>query len=166
MDARVAAVRRFNRFYTRRIGVLHEGLLDSPFTLTEVRVLYELAHRDRPTAAEVAAELGLDAGYLSRLLAGFARRKLIARTRSDADARRSHLTLSDKGRAAFAELDARSSAEVDAMLAALPAAGRRKLVEAMGAVEAVLGSSERAQIGRASCRERVEVSAPAAALKK
>ena len=146
MDAGVAAVRRFNRFYTRRIGVLHEGLLDSPFTLTEVRVLYELAHRDRPTAAELAAELGLDPGYLSRLLAGFARRKLIARTRSDADARRSHLALTARGRAAFADLDARSSAEVDAMLAALPATGRRTLVDAMAAVESVLDApAERAR---------------------
>ena len=91
LAAPVAAVRRFNRFYTKHIGVLREGHLDSPFSLTEVRVLYEIAHRDATTAAELARELGVDTGYLSRILRGFERRQLILKTRSDVDARQSHL---------------------------------------------------------------------------
>src|SRR5919108_6018843 len=93
LEQRVAAVRRFNRLYTRQIGVLGEGYLDSPFSLTEVRVLYELAHRDGLTAATLAAELGLDAGYLSRILRGFERRGFLQRSRSTSDGRQALLSL-------------------------------------------------------------------------
>src|SRR5690242_13578790 len=90
---RVEDVRRFNRFYTKQIGVLHEGLLGSPFSLAEARVLYELAHREKPTATELAKALGLDAGYLSRILRGFQKRDLIEKLPSAVDGRQSLLVL-------------------------------------------------------------------------
>jgi DNA-binding MarR family transcriptional regulator/GNAT superfamily N-acetyltransferase len=109
-----------------------------------VRVLYELAHRaDPPTAAELCRELGVDAGYLSRLLRGFERRRLITRTRSEADGRRSHLALTAAGRAAFAPLGARSRDEVTALLAPLAEPDQRRLVEAMATIEGVLGGADR-----------------------
>src|ERR1043165_7847548 len=86
----IAAVRRFNRFYTKHIGVLREGHLDSPFSLTEVRVLYELAHQDAPTASDLARELQIDPGYLSRMLRKFEQRDLIEKTRSESDGRQTH----------------------------------------------------------------------------
>lgn len=138
---RIEAVRRFNRFYTKEIGVLHEGLLQSPFSLAEARVLYELAHRESPTAVELARELGLDAGYLSRILRGFERRGLLAKTRSATDGRQSLLALTRRGRAAFAPLDAGSRAEIGAMLARLSAADQARLVDTMGAVERLLGGA-------------------------
>src|ERR1700684_2406791 len=104
---RVDSVRRFNRFYTRQIGLLGDGYLDSPFTLAEVRVLYELAHRDAPTAAEIGKALALDAGYVSRMLSSFRKRKFLARKASENDARQSHLSLTQKGRAAFRALEAK-----------------------------------------------------------
>jgi DNA-binding MarR family transcriptional regulator/predicted N-acetyltransferase YhbS len=134
----VAAVRAFNRFYTRRIGALNEGLLESPFSLTEMRVLYELAHREKPTAGELAAELGVDAGYLSRILATFAAQGLIAREPSTQDGRRRDLSLTEKGRRTFAPFDRASSEEVAAMLAGLGASERRRLVAAMGTIERIL----------------------------
>ena len=125
----VASVRHFNRFYTHRIGVLNEGHLRSPFSLAEVRVLYELAHRDAPTAVELARALGLDAGYLSRILRRFDRQGLVARTRSPDDGRQSHLRLTDAGRETFAALNGRSSDEIAAMLGALSAPEQRRLLE-------------------------------------
>jgi len=136
--ARVDAVRRFNRFYTRQIGVLQEGLLQSPFSLAEARVLYEVAHRDGPAAAELGRDLGLDPGYLSRILRGLRRRGLVDRRPSEADGRRSLLGLTRRGRAAFATLDERSRREVGAMLDALPPPGPGRLVEAMGTIERLL----------------------------
>jgi len=142
LERRVAAVRRFNRFYTSKIGVLH--YLGSDFSLGEVRVLYELAHRaDPPTASELCRELGVDAGYLSRLLRGFERRRLITRTRSDSDGRRSHLALTAAGRAAFAPLGARSHDEIARLLTPLAEPDQRRLVEAMATIEGVLGGADR-----------------------
>src|SRR5919199_4541593 len=115
----VPAVRHFNRFYTRLVGALDEGHLHSSFSLAEPRVLYELAHRETPTPAAIAADLRLDAGYLSRILRGFERRGLVERGRSPSDGRRSILRLTPKGRATFEDLDARASADVGGILAPL-----------------------------------------------
>jgi DNA-binding MarR family transcriptional regulator/N-acetylglutamate synthase-like GNAT family acetyltransferase len=139
LEQRVAAARRFNRFYTRRIGVLHEGAYRSPFSLTEVRVLYELAHRDRPTATALGRDLGLDPGYLSRILRGFERRGLVLKTRSAADGRQSHLALTAQGRKVFAPLNARSHDEVAALLGGLSAAAQARVVGAMQTIERLLG---------------------------
>lgn len=137
----IDAVRRFNRFYTRQIGLLEEGLLRSEFSLTEVRVLYELAHRQRPTATELCQELGLDAGYLSRLLKKFEARDLLVRTPSVEDARQSELTLTAAGRQAFEPLDRASHDQVAAMLAPLVASEREALVKAMRTIQRLLGDS-------------------------
>jgi len=122
--------------------VLH--YLGSDFSLAEVRVLYELAHRaDPPTATELCRELGVDAGYLSRLLRGFERRRLITRTRSDSDGRRSHVALTAAGRAAFAPLGARSHDEIVGLLAPLAEPDQQRLIEAMQTVEGILGGRDR-----------------------
>jgi len=143
---RVQAVRRFNRFYTRQIGVLQEGLLNSSLSLSEVRVLYELAHREKPTAAELCKELELDAGYLSRILRAFHKRGWILRESSQHDARRSLLSLSRRGRAAFEPLNARSNQEVAKMLGALAPSQQSNIVEAMQTIESTLlpGTPEKA----------------------
>jgi len=140
LDPRAAAVRRFNRFYTRQIGVLNEGILQSPFSLTEGRVLYELAHQARPTATDLSTALGLDTGYLSRILWRFERRGLLEREQSAADGRRSHLGLTAKGRAAIKGLDARSQAEVRGMLSHLSEPDQRRLLESMRVIERLLGA--------------------------
>jgi DNA-binding MarR family transcriptional regulator/GNAT superfamily N-acetyltransferase len=132
-------VRRFNRFYTKQIGVLGEGYLDSPFSLTEVRVLYELAHLDKQTAAALAAELGLDPGYLSRILRRFEQRGFLQRARSKADGRQALLSLTARGRRAFAPLHARSRQQIAALLTRLPVAKQQELMEALHTVEQLLG---------------------------
>ena len=132
---RVSAVRAFNRFYTRCIGALGEHLLDSPYSLAEMRVLYELAHRRGPTAAELADDLGLDPGYLSRMLNRFRKRGLLQRERSRADARRRHLQLTGRGRTAFAPYEAQARREVGAMLTPLPDATQRRVIDAMQTIE-------------------------------
>ncbi len=140
-DARIEAIRGFNRFYTRRIGVLHEGLLDSPWSLAEVRVLYELAHRPRVTARELAQDLAIDTGYLSRMLKAFERRGLVRREVSEADGRERLLSLTSEGRRAFAPLERRSRKEVAAMLDPLPESDRARLAGAMAAIERILEPS-------------------------
>ena len=140
-ERRVAAMRRFSRFYTRRIGVLQARFLDSPFSLAEARVLYELTRRDKATASEIGAELGLDAGYLSRILRGFAGRGLVAKERSRADGRHILLTLTARGRKAFAPLEAYSNDEVAKMLQGLSASDQARLIAATHTIEELVGGS-------------------------
>jgi DNA-binding MarR family transcriptional regulator/predicted GNAT family acetyltransferase len=140
LEHRVTAIRRFNRFYTGAIGALHEGLLQSRFSLTEARVLYELAQRAGVTATELGRELDLDSGYLSRILQRFEREGLIVRALSEVDRRQSLLSLTAAGREAFAPLDARSREEVGARLAALSEPAQASLVGAMQQIEALLGA--------------------------
>ncbi len=142
-EAGIAAVRRFSRFYTRRLGILREGLVGSAFTLTEARVVFELAQRGTATAADLGRDLGIDAGYLSRLLAGFDRRNLLVRRASETDGRQILLSLSDAGRAAFTAIDEGSRREVGALLAALDAVDRSRLVEALDTVETLLDDRPR-----------------------
>jgi DNA-binding MarR family transcriptional regulator/N-acetylglutamate synthase-like GNAT family acetyltransferase len=134
----VADVRGFNRFYTRQIGLLHEGVLQSPFSLTEVRVLYEIAHRARVTATEISNELGLDPGYLSRILTKFVTKGVIERKSSETDGRQSLLSLTRQGQKVFAPLNARQDEEVAAMLDKLSISEQQKLIDAMRAIQAVL----------------------------
>jgi DNA-binding MarR family transcriptional regulator/GNAT superfamily N-acetyltransferase len=139
LEDRVASVRRFSRFYTRRIGVLHEGLLGSPLSLAEGRVIWELAQRETATAAELAAELGLDPGYLSRILGGFERRDLIDRRPSERDGRQSDIALTEEGRVLYATIDTKSREEVAALLGDLEDADQARLVEAFETAERLLG---------------------------
>lgn len=132
-------MRHFNRFFTRQIGVLNEGLLRSPFSLTEARILYELAHREGPSATELRDDLGLDAGYLSRILRGFRKRDLVARRTSDSDGRRNLLELTPRGRRTFATLNKRSRDDIASMLGGLPQGEQDLLVAAMLAIERLLG---------------------------
>src|SRR5262249_5757591 len=142
VDARVQAVRAFNRFYTRRIGVLQDGWLGGPFSLPEARVLYELAHHDQPTATDVGGELALDAGYLSRMLRSLEHRGFVRRTRSKVDGRRAHLSLTRSGHTAFARLNQQTHDDVAAMLRKLPAADQRRLVAAMHVIEGLVGAKQ------------------------
>jgi DNA-binding MarR family transcriptional regulator/GNAT superfamily N-acetyltransferase len=139
-DPNIDAVRGFNRFYTRQIGVLREGLLQSPFSLAEVRVLYEIANRQRPAASELCQELGLDPGYLSRILGKLGQRSLVSKSASPSDGRQSLLQLTAKGKKTFAALDARQRTEIAAMLRPLPPAGQSRLVQAMQTIQTALGA--------------------------
>jgi DNA-binding MarR family transcriptional regulator/GNAT superfamily N-acetyltransferase len=143
IQRQIEAVRHFNRFYTRQIGVLQEGLLDSPLSLTDVRVLYELAHRKKPTATELCTELGLDAGYLSRILRTFQKRGWIRRESSQSDARSTLLSLTKQGRAAFEPLNARSSEEVARMLGKISVDRQHQLIAAMRTIEFTLSPETR-----------------------
>lgn len=137
-DDQIAAVRAFNRFYTRKLGVLDQHLGKSPFSLSEARVLYELAHRDDLAAKEIGAELGLDPGYLSRIVQSFDEKGLITRRPLPADRRQYQLSLTAKGRQAFAKLNLNSQNEVAAMLARLSASDVTRLTEAMATIESML----------------------------
>src|SRR5712691_4820076 len=139
LDQRIDAVRRFNRLYTRRIGVLQHGYLRSAFSLAEVRVLYELAHRDCATATELARELDLDAGYLSRILATFTRHGMLHRARSDRDGRELLLSLTRHGQDTFAPLETAAREQIGALLEQLPERQQQRLVAAMHAIGGLLG---------------------------
>nr|WP_189178453.1 bifunctional helix-turn-helix transcriptional regulator/GNAT family N-acetyltransferase [Microbispora rosea] len=134
----VPEVRAFNRFYTSVIGVLGAGMHDTPYSLTEARVLFELGTREAADAAGIRAALGLDPGYLSRILAKFETEGLISRERSAEDARRQVVRLTPKGRDTFGVLDRRSAAEIETLLAKLTDPERRRLVSAMGTVRSLL----------------------------
>ncbi|BCG81145.1 bifunctional helix-turn-helix transcriptional regulator/GNAT family N-acetyltransferase [Mesorhizobium sp. 113-3-3] len=142
----IDAVRAFNRFYTRQIGLLDEGLLKSAFSLTEARVLYELAHRDGLTATDLGRDLGLDAGYVSRLLKKFERDDLISRSTLVSDARQSSIALTPAGRNAFAPLNKDSHDQVAALLDRLPTSEQDRLVKSMRTVQALLDESAEPQV--------------------
>jgi DNA-binding MarR family transcriptional regulator/GNAT superfamily N-acetyltransferase len=137
-ERRVAAVRHFNRFYTRHVGLLRKTYLNSPYSLGELRVLYEIAHGHAPTASEIARVLDVDAGYLSRVLRNFEQRGLITRKTSASDARQSHLALTARGRRTFLPLEQRSQRQVGAILGQLRSADQERLIAAMGTIETLL----------------------------
>jgi DNA-binding MarR family transcriptional regulator/GNAT superfamily N-acetyltransferase len=139
LEARISAVRRFSRFYTRQLGLLQESLVHTRFSLTEARVLYELAHRETATASELAADLDLDHGYLSRILRRFGDEGLLKKVRAANDGRQSVISITAKGRKAFAPLNANSRDQVAAMLERLQPPDQQRVVGAMAAVEALLG---------------------------
>jgi DNA-binding MarR family transcriptional regulator/N-acetylglutamate synthase-like GNAT family acetyltransferase len=141
----VAAVRAFNRFYTKKLGVLDQHLLNSPFSLSEARVLYELAHCSSVAAKEIGAALGIDAGYLSRIVQGFDDKGLITRTPLPSDRRQQQLGLTAKGRQAFAKLDRSSEHEVAATIQKLDDGARDRLVGAMAAIEQILEPAAQAR---------------------
>jgi DNA-binding MarR family transcriptional regulator/GNAT superfamily N-acetyltransferase len=144
-EERIAAVRRFNRFYTQRLGVLQRGWLDSPYSLTEARVLYEIKQRGRTTASDIGRELDLDAGYLSRILRLFHRLGLIGRQASPDDRRQSFLSITARGRRAFAPLERRTEQQVGTLLERLSAPEQEHLVTAMRAIESMMASQARAE---------------------
>ena len=141
LDARITTVRRFSRLYTKRIGLLSEGILDSPYSLTEARVIYELAQREVSTATEVAQELGLDLGYVSRVVQALASSGLVTKERSDDDRRRMLLRLSHAGQAAFEHLNSGSRAQISTLLSRLDGRDQGRMVQAMETIEDLLGSS-------------------------
>ena len=145
-EMRISAVRAFNRFYTRRLGVLGQRLLESPFSLSEARVLYELAHRDGAAAKELGIELDLDAGYLSRIVQKFADDGLISRKPLPADRRQQQLNLTAKGRHAFAKLDRRSHEDVARMLGLMSETDQQRLTGAMAAIEDLIGAAHTSRL--------------------
>ncbi|MGZ4788699.1 MAG: bifunctional helix-turn-helix transcriptional regulator/GNAT family N-acetyltransferase [Terriglobales bacterium] len=145
MDDRVQAVRAFNRFYTRQIGLLEEGLLSSPYSLTEVRVLYELAHSQAVTAKALSQTLGLDPGYLSRILRKFEERRFLEREVKQEDQRSAALSLTRKGKKEFEPLDSASNAQIRAMLSKLGEPGQNKLLTAMHAIQDLLTEDDKSR---------------------
>ena len=143
-NSKIDAIRAFNRFYTKKSGLLQRGLLDSPYSLTEVRVLYELAHEMDLTATDLMDSLGIDRGYLSRILRRFEKDRLITRKRSAGDARSSLLRLTARGRTVFGDLNSRQSAEIGRLIESIPAQAQDNLVASMRSIMTTLGSGETA----------------------
>jgi DNA-binding MarR family transcriptional regulator/N-acetylglutamate synthase-like GNAT family acetyltransferase len=139
LASRIEAVRRFSRFYTRRIGVLEETLLHSPFTLPEGRLVYEIANRDRPTAQELCRDLTLDPGYVSRMLQGLEKRGCVARRKSATDKRQTELTLTAKGQRLWGAMNDQSRQDIAVLLGELPVAQQDKVIKALETVEEILG---------------------------
>ena len=150
--AHIEALRSFNRFYTRRIGALDEGLLNTRYTLAQARVLFELGKRKGASAGELAGALGLDPGYLSRIVQGFRSAGLVSRKKSAEDGRRATLSLTARGRRQFKTLDQRSRNEVSALLATLPAASRTRLVASLADAQSMLSGEERRPAARVVIR--------------
>jgi DNA-binding MarR family transcriptional regulator/GNAT superfamily N-acetyltransferase len=147
LESQIAAVRGFSRFYTRKLGIIEPKLLDSPWTLQEARIIYEIAARQQCTATELVRALGLDAGFLSRTLQALQRRQIVARKPSKTDRRVTELALTARGRAAFADLDSRSRSAVAALLTELDAGERAAVVGAMASIEQALEPSARKPAG-------------------
>jgi DNA-binding MarR family transcriptional regulator/GNAT superfamily N-acetyltransferase len=141
MASRVATIREFNRFYTGMLGLLSEGLLDTPYSLTEARIIFELARAEHTEVAELRRVLDIDAGYLSRLLARFEADGLVARRRSPADGRRQVISLTGQGHAAFTLLDNSSAGQISALLSGCAEDEQRRLTEAMTHVQQILAGS-------------------------
>jgi DNA-binding MarR family transcriptional regulator/GNAT superfamily N-acetyltransferase len=141
LQARAAAMRRFNRFYTREIGVLQEGYSGGPFSLAEARVLYEIICRKQATASDIASDLDLDQGYLSRILRTFEAKGYIRRVASPSDARQSLLSSTPRGRKAFAPVERQTQERICAKLGALPSSEQDRLIEALKTVEQILSPS-------------------------
>lgn len=142
-NAYVESIRGFNRFYTRQLGLLNEHLVDSPFSLTEARIMYELAHRENITAGVLGMDLGVDAGQLSRILRDFEKRGLIQKQKSADDARVTLLHLTPNGKSEFGTLNQLSTAQIDELLARKPDSEKKRLVKAMKEIEAILGETGR-----------------------
>ncbi len=143
----VTAVRRFNRFYTRQLGLLNEGLYESDFSLSQVRVLYELAHRERPSASQLGKDLGLDPGYLSRILRGLEKQALLSKNPSKEDGRQLLLSLTDRGREVFGQLNDSSDRQIEGLLKQVSPSEQKRLVAAMSDIETTLGENKKRQGG-------------------
>lgn len=135
---RIAKVRSFNRFFTRHIGVLREGLLQTEFTLTELRVLYELAHYGDQQPVVLCRQLGLDRGYLSRIVSKFESAGMVSKISSTIDGRAKLLQLTAYGRTIYEPLDRRSCEEVDDMLSCLDDTEQQRLLDAMNTIQTIL----------------------------
>jgi DNA-binding MarR family transcriptional regulator/GNAT superfamily N-acetyltransferase len=145
VSGEIAKFRHFNRMYTRYLGTLNEGLLNSDYSLAEARVLYELANRNAPKASEIAEELGMDPGYLSRLLGKFERDGLLRKKASDQDGRFAELVLTTRGKSVFKKLNELSNEQAHGALQGLPPAARTEVIQYMQSIEALLMETDRSR---------------------